>query len=104
MHARGFLNYRLKYCWPKVIYSICQPNELNGKLRKKTGGAKEGPSKNLGGHGPPTPSLESPLGSNASFSLRFLYTLYKPGVGKLVQCKSNLQKNKNTSEPQNQFV
>jgi len=23
MQARGFLNYRLKYCWPKVIYSIC---------------------------------------------------------------------------------
>ena len=25
MQARGFLNYRLKYCWPKVIYcSACQ--------------------------------------------------------------------------------
>jgi len=23
MQARGFLNYRLKYCWPKVIYCIC---------------------------------------------------------------------------------
>jgi len=23
MQARGFLNYRLKYCWPKVIYRIC---------------------------------------------------------------------------------
>jgi len=22
MQARGFLNYRLKYCWPKVIYCI----------------------------------------------------------------------------------
>ena len=30
--------------------------------------------------------------------------LYKPGVGKLVQWKSHLQKTKNTSEPQNQFV
>jgi len=28
MHARGFLNYRLKYCWPKVIYCICQSNEV----------------------------------------------------------------------------
>jgi len=23
MQARGFLNYRLKYCWQKVIYCIC---------------------------------------------------------------------------------
>jgi len=23
MQARGFLNYRFKYCWPKVIYCIC---------------------------------------------------------------------------------
>jgi len=23
MQARGFLNYRLKYCWPKVIHCIC---------------------------------------------------------------------------------
>jgi len=23
MQVRGFLNYRLKYCWPKVIYWIC---------------------------------------------------------------------------------
>jgi len=43
-------------------------------------------------------------GSNAYFSLRFLYTLYKPGMGKLVQRKSQLQKTKNTSEPQSQFV
>jgi len=27
-----------------------------------------------------------------------------PGVGKLVQWESHWQKNKNTSEPQNQFV
>jgi len=30
---------------------------LNGKLRKKLEGAKERPSKNLGGHGPPRPPL-----------------------------------------------
>jgi len=28
MQVRGFLNSRLKCCWPKVIYCICQPNEL----------------------------------------------------------------------------
>jgi len=48
MQAGRFLNYRLKYCWPKVICCICQPNELNGKLRKNWGGANRGPSKNLG--------------------------------------------------------
>jgi len=53
MQARGLLNYRLKYCWPEVIYCICQPNELERDFKKKTGRAKEGPSKNLGGHGPP---------------------------------------------------
>jgi len=37
MQARGFPNYHLKYSWPKVFYCICQPNELNGKLRKKLG-------------------------------------------------------------------
>ena len=49
MQARGLLNYRLKYCWPEVIYCICQPNELERDFKKKTGRAKEGPSKNLGG-------------------------------------------------------
>jgi len=42
--------------------------------------------------------------SNATFSLMLLYTYYKPRVGKLVQWKSHLQKTKNTSEPQKQFV
>ena len=41
------------------------------------------------------------VGSNASFSLMFLYTR---GVSKLVQWKSHLQKTKNTSEQQKQFV
>ena len=36
---------------------ICPPNELKREIKKKTGGA----SKNLGGHGPPRPPLESPL-------------------------------------------
>ena len=38
MQAREFLNYRFKYCWPKVIYFICQPNELKQEIKKKTGG------------------------------------------------------------------
>ena len=48
MQARGFLNYRLKYCWPKVIHCRCQPKNLNGKLSKK-GGANMGSTKNLEG-------------------------------------------------------
>jgi len=44
------------------------------------------------------------VGSNASFLLTFVYTLYKSGMSKLVQQKSHLQKTKSTSEPQNQFV
>jgi len=37
MQARGLLNYRLKYCWPKVIYCICHPNELEREITKKLG-------------------------------------------------------------------
>jgi len=28
LQAEGFLNYRLKYCWPKVISCIRPPNKL----------------------------------------------------------------------------
>jgi len=45
---RGFLNYRLKYCWPTVIYWICQTNELEREIKKKLGRPNRGPSKNLG--------------------------------------------------------
>jgi len=43
MQARGFLNYRLKYCWLKVICCrpTCQPNELEWETKKKTGGVKQ---------------------------------------------------------------
>ena len=41
MQATGLLNYRLKHCWPKIIYCICQPNELEREITKKTGGAKQ---------------------------------------------------------------
>jgi len=47
VQARGVLNYRLKYCWPKVIYCICQPNELEREIKKKLGGPNKEPRKNL---------------------------------------------------------
>jgi len=49
MQARGFLNYRLKYCWPKLTYCICQPNELEQENKKKTRGAKQGAKQKSGG-------------------------------------------------------
>ena len=63
MQARGILNYLLRYCWPKVIYSICQQNQLKQKItkKKKPGVPNRGPAKNLGCHSPPSPPLESPL-------------------------------------------
>jgi len=45
MQARGFLNYRLKYCRPKVIYCICQPIELKWEITKK---CWEGNQKSVG--------------------------------------------------------
>jgi len=39
------LNHRLKYCWPKVIYFIYRPNELEREIKKETGGAKQGEGK-----------------------------------------------------------
>ena len=61
MRVRGFLNYRLKYCSPKVIYCICQPNE-RGIMKKLGWRLNRGPTKNLGGHVlPRSPPLESPL-------------------------------------------
>jgi len=52
MQARGLLNYRLKYCLPKVVYCICQPKELEREIKKKLGEPSRGPSKNLGGPWP----------------------------------------------------
>jgi len=52
MQAKGFVNYRLKYCWPKVFYCIWQPNDLEREIKKKTGGANRGPSKILEGPWP----------------------------------------------------
>jgi len=57
MQARGLLDYRLKYCWPKVFYYICQPNELNGKLRKNWGAKR----KSGGAIAHPAPQLELPV-------------------------------------------
>jgi len=42
MQTRGFLNYRLKYCWLKVFYCICQPNELEREIMKKNWGGQTG--------------------------------------------------------------
>jgi len=65
MQATGLLNYRLKYCWPKVTYCICQPNELERKIKKKTGGDQ---AKISEGYGLPRPPLESPLESESQSS------------------------------------
>jgi len=43
---------------------ICQPNELKREVKKKTGEVKrKATQKSGGGHGPPRPPLESPLGN-----------------------------------------
>jgi len=48
MQARGYLDNLLKYCRPKVIYCICQPNQLKREINKKTGGAKRGAKQKSG--------------------------------------------------------
>jgi len=63
MQARGFLNYRLKYCWPKVFYCICQPNELEREIMNKKLGVQ---AKIWGAMAHPRPPLESPLLSGAA--------------------------------------
>jgi len=40
--ARGFLNYRLKYCWPKVIYCIFHSSKTNLNGKKNWGGVETG--------------------------------------------------------------
>ena len=52
MQARGYLDNRSKYCWPKVIYCICQPNEFKREIKKKTGGANRGARQKSGGTWP----------------------------------------------------
>jgi len=73
-YAKGFLNYRLKYCWPKVDLrflvglllvdrKLPQPNELEWEMKKKTGAASGGPTKNLGATAHPAPlTIASCLG------------------------------------------
>jgi len=53
MQPRGHLDNRLKYCWPKVIYCICQPNELKRESKKKTEGAKQKSWEDMAHTGPP---------------------------------------------------
>ena len=67
MQARGFLNYRLEYSWPIVIYCVCQPNELKREIKKQSGGA----SKNLGAMAHSGAPLESPLCNNAGRTLKW---------------------------------
>jgi len=61
MQARGLLNYRLKFCWLKVISCVCQSNELKREIMHKY--KLEGPTREpkLVEHGPSRPPLESPL-------------------------------------------
>jgi len=53
MQATGSLNYRLKYCWPKVIYCICQPNELEREITQKTGAEQANIWGDMAHPGPP---------------------------------------------------
>jgi len=63
MQARGFLNYRLKYYWPKVFYCICQPNDFEREIMKKNwGGQTGGQAKIWGGMAHPGPLLRIATG------------------------------------------
>jgi len=66
MQATEFLNYRLKFCCAKVIYCICQPNELKREFKKKTESPNRGSTKNLMGPWPTQAALDSPLPSPRS--------------------------------------
>jgi len=59
--ATGFINYRLKYCWLKAFYCICQPNELKREIKKKLGSQTRSTAKIWEGRGRPKPPLESQL-------------------------------------------
>jgi len=50
---------RLKFCWLKVICSICQSNELEREIKQKTGGPSREPAKNLGAPWPTQAPLSS---------------------------------------------
>jgi len=63
MQARGLLNYRLKFYWLKVICCIRQSNEIERKIKHKTGGLSKGPAENLEGHVPSRPPLRTATGS-----------------------------------------
>jgi len=55
MQAGGFLNYRLKYCLPKVSYCICQPNDFERGNYEKSGGQTGGQAKFWGSMAYPGP-------------------------------------------------
>jgi len=66
MQARGLLNYRLQYNWPKHIYSVCQPNELKREIKKNYGDKQVDNQKAGGVMADPGSPLKSPLYSNPS--------------------------------------
>jgi len=68
MQARRLLNYCLKYCWPKVIYCICEPNELEREITKKLGG-KQGAKQKSGGPWP----TQAPLRIATDHKVETLY-------------------------------
>jgi len=76
MQARGFLNYRLKYCWSD-IYCICQTNELKREIKKKNWwGKKQGANQKPGGvMAHPGLPLVSPLVSLSDSSISVLFFL-----------------------------
>jgi len=48
MRAKGLLNYRLRFCWLKVICCLCQSNENEHEIEHRTGGPKLGTSQKPG--------------------------------------------------------
>jgi len=56
------VNQHLKYCWLKVICSMCQSNELKCEIKHATWGPSWEPDKNLRGMAHPDHPLESLLG------------------------------------------
>jgi len=48
IQARGLLNYRLKYCWLKIICCVYQSNKPEREISTKLGGKNWGQPKSEG--------------------------------------------------------
>jgi len=60
MKAKGFLHYRLKYCWPKVIYYCMSTKRTKQEIKKL--GVQMGENQKSGeAMAYPVPPLASPL-------------------------------------------